>query len=97
MNLLQGIKGLNATLINNSIGHQPFGVHITIDESIIGMTLQDIVDKLKDNNPPIWTRVSNKNSYDLNSDYSDNIEIHMFGLNSGEEVIVGEKLVELLG
>ena len=96
VNLLQNIKGLNATLINNSIGHQPFGVDITIDESIVGMNLQNIVDKLKENDPPIWTRVANKNAYDLNSDPNDHMEIHMFGLNSGEEVIVGEKLADLL-
>ncbi|MBA12661.1 MAG: aminotransferase class V-fold PLP-dependent enzyme [SAR202 cluster bacterium] len=97
VNLLQNIKGLNATLINNAIGHQPFGVDITIDESIVGMNLQNIVDKLKENDPPIWTRVANKNAYDLNSDPNDHMEIHMFGLNSGEEVIVGEKLADLLG
>ena len=42
---------------------------------------------LKEKDPPIWTRVHEK---------QDNIQLHIFGMNPGEEIIVGQKLVELL-
>ena len=40
-----------------------------------------------ENDPPIWTRVHEN---------QDHIEIHIFGMNSGEEIIAGETLAELL-
>ena len=50
------------------------------------MSAQDVVDKLKEGDPPIWTRVR---------EGEENIVIHMFGMAEGEERIVGERIREL--
>jgi len=86
--ILSGIKGVSATLIDNMIGHQPFGVQVRVDESATGLTLQDIVAKLKQGDPPVWTRVRNEDDY---------IALHIFGLNEGEEEIVGNRIAALFG
>lgn len=85
---LQGIRGVRAEMIQNIIGHQPFGVNVWVDPTVTGMTVHDVVAKLKEGDPPIWTRVR---------DGEDWISIHMFGLNEGEEGIVGERIAELFG
>ena len=79
-------KGLKSVMLDNVIGHQPFGLELNVDESVAGMSAQEVVDKLKDGDPPIWTRVR---------EGEENIVIHMFGLAEGEEVIVGERIREL--
>jgi L-seryl-tRNA(Ser) seleniumtransferase len=83
---IEGTPGIKATLITNVIGHQPFGVDLEFDSSVTGMTAQDVVDKLKAGDPPIWTRVRPG---------EDKITIHMFGLREGEEKIVGARIAEL--
>ncbi len=87
LNILTGIKGVSVNLIDNIVGHQPFGIELRLEQSIMGVSLQDLVDQLKEGTPPIWTRVR---------DGDDHIEIHMFGLKEGEEEIVGNRIVELL-
>jgi L-seryl-tRNA(Ser) seleniumtransferase len=87
--LVEGIPGVHAELITNVIGHQPFGVDLEFDPSITGMTAQDVVDKLKDGDPPLWTRVNPVNPGE------EKITIHMFGLNEGEEKTVGARIAEL--
>jgi hypothetical protein len=72
--------------IDNIIGHQPFGLNLHVDESVTGMTAHDVVDQLKQGDPPIWTRVK---------DWEDFITIHVFGLNEGEEKIVGQRIADL--
>ena len=54
-----------------------------MDPSVTGMTNHDLVDALKDGDPPVWTRVK---------DGEDFIAIHMFGLRDGEEKVVGERI-----
>jgi L-seryl-tRNA(Ser) seleniumtransferase len=81
-----GIPGLRADLIDNIIGHQPYGLNLRVDPAVAGMTVYDLRDRLKDGDPPIWTRVR---------DDEDFITIHMFGLNSGEDTIVGERIATL--
>jgi len=83
---LQGIDGLRVEPIDNIIGHQPFGLNLHVDESVTGMTAHDVVDQLKQGDPPIWTRVK---------DWEDFITIHVFGLNEGEEKIVGQRIADL--
>ena len=85
--LLKGVPGVKAELITNVMGHQPFGASLEFDAAVTGMTAQDVVDKLKAGDPPIWTRVSRGEN---------RIVVHMFGLNEGEEKIVGERIAELL-
>ena len=83
---LTNLEGVKASLITNIIGHQPFGVKLMIDESLVETSLQDVVDRLKSGTPPIWTRVK---------DGEDHIEIHIFGLNPGEEDVVGKRLADI--
>ena len=83
---LKGIAGLRADLINNVIGHQAFGLNLEVDSTVTGKTVHDIVEELKAGDPPIWTRVR---------DDEDRITIHVFGLNEGEDKIVGERIAAL--
>ena len=84
--ILSGIEGVSTTLIDNMIGHQPFGVQVRVDESVTGLTLQDVVDKLKQGDPPVWTRARDEDDY---------IALHIFGLSEGEEEIVGNRIAAL--
>ena len=85
---LEGIPGLKVRMLDNVIGHQPFGVQIDVDPAQAGMTARDIVDKLKAGDPPVWTRVR---------DGEDFIIIHGFGLAQGEDKIVGRRIAALFG
>ncbi len=84
INILSSCPYIEASLIENIIGHQPFGVKIKIINH--KFTVHDIVNKLKNGTPSIWTRVVGENDF---------IEIHMFGLKTDEEKIVGEKMLEI--
>jgi L-seryl-tRNA(Ser) seleniumtransferase len=83
---LKGIPGVAAEMLDNVIGHQPFGVQLDFDSTVCGMTGQEVVDRLKAGDPPIWTRVR---------DGEDFIVIHAFGLKDGEETVVGERIAAL--
>ena len=83
---LVGIPGLQANLIDNVIGHMPYGVKLEIDADIAGFTDHDVVARLKEGDPPIWTRVR---------DGETGIELHAFGLYDGEAEIVGERIAAL--
>jgi L-seryl-tRNA(Ser) seleniumtransferase len=85
---LQGIPGVTAELITNVIGHHAFGVSVSIDPSVAGLTTQNVVDRLKDGDPPIWTRVR---------DGDDTINLQTFGLHPGEEHIVAGRIAALFG
>jgi D-glucosaminate-6-phosphate ammonia-lyase len=86
MKPLQGIPGVKVEMMDNLIGHQPFGVNIWIDKSVTDMSAQQVVDKLKAGDPPIWTRVR---------EGEEQITLHAFGLNEGEDKIVGERIAAL--
>ena len=88
LSIVQGLddRGLKAVMLDNVIGHQPFGLELSVDPDASGMSAQDVVDKLKEGDPPIWTRVR---------EGEENIVIHMFGMAEGEERIVGERIREL--
>jgi seryl-tRNA(Sec) selenium transferase len=86
IDILSDTPAITSGMINNIIGHQPFGVELRIDEEEAGMTLQEIVDTLKKGDPPIWTRAREGDDY---------IAIHMFGLKIGEEELVAERIREL--
>ncbi|MDP7535116.1 MAG: aminotransferase class V-fold PLP-dependent enzyme [SAR202 cluster bacterium] len=85
---LVGIPGLDVELLDNIIGHQPFGVQIGVDPDVTGMTAQDVVDELKAGDPPVWTRVREGES---------DIVIHGFGMSEGQDKIVGERIAALFG
>ena len=78
LGLVSGIPGLRAEMIENVIGHQPYGLNIWVDKTVAGFDVYELRDKLRDGDPPIWTRVRDEDDY---------ITIHMFGLNPGEDRI----------
>jgi D-glucosaminate-6-phosphate ammonia-lyase len=83
---LKGITGLKVELITNVIGHLPFGLRLDIDQDVAGMTAHDVVDGLKRGDPPVWTRVRAGENWMM---------VHVFGLNEGEDKIVGERIAAL--
>ena len=86
IDILSDITEISSTMINNIIGHQPFGVEIRIDEKKVGITLNEVVNILKKGDPPILTRVR---------EGDDHIAIHMFGLKIGEEEVVAKRIRKL--
>ena len=87
---IKDIKTIDVTIIDNIIGHQPFGLTIR-PNAHADFTIEDLVQKLKSGDPPIWTR---KSLYAPEDD--DCMDIHMFGLNDGEEEIVADRIVDAL-
>ncbi|MCH8799299.1 MAG: hypothetical protein IH963_00150 [Chloroflexi bacterium] len=85
---LRGIPGVTAKLMDNIIGYQPYGVTLEVDASVTGISCHDIVDRLKAGDPPIWTRVREGDT---------GIILHAFGLNDGEDKVVGNRIAALLG
>ena len=86
LNPLLDIPGVTVELINNIIGHQPYGVTLEVDSDVTGITAHNVVDLLKAGDPPIWTRVKEGDT---------GIVLHAFGLNEGEDKIVGERIAAL--
>ena len=86
LNPLLVIPGVTVELINNIIGHQPYGVTLEVDSNVTGITAHNVVDLLKAGDPPIWTRVREGDT---------GIVLHAFGLNEGEDKIVGERIAAL--
>lgn len=87
MGALKGLPGVTVEMNPNIIGHQPFGVWITLDPSQAGMTNEELVDALRENDPPIWTRVPAGDT---------RLTIHAFGLNEGEEEVVGDAIARII-
>ncbi len=85
---LAGIAGLKAELITNVIGHHAYGVNLKVDPAVAGMTVTDVVERLKEGDPPVWTRVR------VGEDF---ITIHAFGMNPGEDKIIGQRIAALFG
>ena len=85
---LKGIPGVSAELITNIIGHQPFGVELHIDPAVTGMTAEDVVERLKAGDPPVWTRVRDGENF---------IIMHVFGLSEGQDTYVGQRIASLFG
>ena len=84
---LRGILGVEVELIDNVTGHLPYGVHLEVDPAVSGLTVHEVVERLKAGDPPIWTRVRDGEHW---------IDIHVFGLGDGEDKIVGERISALL-
>ncbi len=78
---LKGIPGVTAELNTNITAHQPFGVFVSIDPDVVGFTSDDLVEKLRDGEPSIWTRVQ-----------EGRLVLHVFGLGEGEAELVGNAI-----
>ena len=88
VNGLRGLRGVSAAMLDNIIGHQPFGLDVRVDAAVAGLTAAELVERLKAGDPPIWTRAR---------DWEDCITIHTFGMNAGEEHVVAERIREVVG
>ena len=84
---LKGIPGVQTKMITNVIGHQPFGVTVSVDPSVTGKTNEQVVEELRKGDPPIWTRVPAGR---------EEIVLHVFGLDEGQPKIVGEAIAKVL-
>lgn len=82
---LQGIPGVTAKINTNIIGHQPFGVILSLDSAIVGLSNDDLVKKLQNGDPSIWMRVSVD---------APQIEIHVFGMSDGQPELVGNAIAD---
>jgi D-glucosaminate-6-phosphate ammonia-lyase len=80
---LQGIPGVTAVLNTNIMGHQPYGVFVDLDPDVVGFTNDDLVQKLRDGDPSIWTRITEGET---------RLEIHVFGLGEGQAELVGNAI-----
>ena len=81
INPLKGIPGVTAELNTNIKAHQPFGVFVSVDPDVVGFTNDDLVDKLREGEPSIWTRVQDGR-----------LVLHVFGLGEGEAELVGDAI-----
>ena len=57
-------------------------VTVDLDADVVGFDNEELVVRLKDMDPPVWTRTSDNAP----------IMIHVFGLNPGEASLVGESI-----
>jgi len=88
---LKNIQGIKVRVKDNSIGHDPFGVSIELEDG--DQSLINVVNNLKNGNPSIWLRCNS----DMDGNLDDSkLDVSPFGLHEGEERIVGEKLAEEL-
>tara|TARA_B100001559_G_C16469222_1_gene608113 strand:- start:512 stop:1690 length:1179 start_codon:yes stop_codon:yes gene_type:complete len=86
---LQNIEGVNAEIIDNIIGNQPFGVKLELDPNKAKMSAAELVEKLQELDTPIWTR--NGQNHEENT-----IKLVPWALNDGEDKIVGENIASIL-
>lgn len=84
---LKDVPGVKVEMNQNIIGHQPFGVWVSVDPDVTGMTNQDVVDALRNYEPAIWTRVP---------DGADRITLHVFGLDAGQPELVGNAIRDVV-
>ncbi len=83
---LQGVPGVTAELNTNTMGHQPYGVFVSVDPDVVGFNNDDLVQKLRDGDPSIWARVSLE---------APRLDIHVFGLGDGQAELVGNAIAAL--
>lgn len=83
---IQGIPGINARFIDNVVGYMPYGLDLEVDQTATGLSVYEVVDRVKAGDPPVWTRVRDGESW---------ITIHVFGLKEEEDKIVGERIAAL--
>ena len=86
INELRNVPGVSATLVDNIVAHQPFGVTVSVDEDVVGFNNEGLVTKLRELDPPIWTRTMDNAP----------LQIHVFGLNPGEAELVGKSIAQVV-
>ncbi len=83
---VRGIPGVTVTRLDNTVGHLAFGLRLDFDADITGMTAQDVVAELKKGEPPVFTRTRTGEDF---------ITIHVYGLQDGEDELVGDRVAGL--
>jgi len=83
---VRGIPGVTVTRLDNTVGHLAFGLRLDFDADITGMTAQDVVAELKKGEPPVFTRTRTGEDF---------ITIHVYGLQDGEDKLVGDRVAGL--
>jgi uncharacterized pyridoxal phosphate-dependent enzyme len=78
------------------IGQQIPHAALTWDEAARGVTYQELVDRLKSGKPRIAVQLVSPISYDSAGFESSQIRIHPHTLREGEEVVVAERIREIL-
>ena len=86
LNQLRDVPGVNAILIDNIVAHQPFGVTVGVDADVVGFDNEELVMKLRELDPPIWTRTMDNQP----------LSLHVFGLNPGEAELVGKSIAQVV-
>ncbi len=86
INELRDVPGVNASLIDNIVAHQPFGVTVGVDADVVGFDNEALVMKLRELDPPIWTRTMDNAP----------LQLHVFGLNPGEAELVGKSIAQVV-
>ena len=86
INELRDVPGVNASLVDNIVAHQPFGVTVGVDADVVGFDNEALVMKLRELDPPIWTRTMDNAP----------LQIHVFGLNPGEAELVGKSIAQVV-
>ena len=86
INELRDVPGVSASLIDNIVAHQPFGVTVSVDADVVGFDNEGLVAKLRELDPPIWTRTMDNAP----------LQIHVFGLNPGEPQLVGKSIAQVV-
>ena len=86
LNELRDVPGVNASLVDNIVAHQPFGVTVGVDADVVGFDNEALVMKLRELDPPIWTRTMDNAP----------LQIHVFGLNPGEAELVGKSIAQVV-
>ena len=82
-----GIPGVDVNADRDPTGASVFNLMLDINESVTGVSEEEVVARLKDGDPPIWTRVN---------PYFGGLQVGTVGLNDGEEQVVAERLAAVL-
>ncbi len=54
---LGSLRGVTTTAVRSTVGGSSYGLILELDSDVAGVTLQELVDRLKEGSPSIWTRV----------------------------------------
>jgi uncharacterized pyridoxal phosphate-dependent enzyme len=78
------------------IGQQIPHVALTWDEQVVGVTYQELVDRLLDGSPRVAVQRITTRSEERGLAQGDEIRIHPHTLREGEEVVVAERIRDIL-